>query len=424
MRPGTLAAASVAVAVGAGSLYAGPVFRAALVADLGWSNELAAGAFAVGYLAAGATPIVSGVVADRFGASRLLVAGLLLSALGLFGAALTSAPWHWYLAAGVGLSVAYYLIHVGSTLIATAGPARGTAVGVAIGLGVGLGLAAGPILAQLALDARGWRAALTVFGTGALTVALLMAWWMRGPAETVEGSPAGVGRRGAAAHPDRSHRDVQVASGPVAEANTGGSRRRLMVGYFVGNALLAVFDEAVYQHGYTLGVVRGLSTQEASWLLGLVSLALTLGMLLGGPLSDVIGRRQVLISAATLVLVTLLGLTDASSDALWVWGSLYGLGLGASIAVRSAAWGDAFAGPGRGRAVGIVATGYPVGAALTIWLGAAWLDAGGGYEALYLTAAIAAGLWAVLGGALTHPVGTTRRTSSPLQRPYAGPVRA
>ena len=85
MRSRMLAASSVAVAAGAGALYAGPVFRAALVADLGWSNELAAGAFAVGYLAAGATPIVSGMIADRFGSSRLLVAGLLLSAFGLFG---------------------------------------------------------------------------------------------------------------------------------------------------------------------------------------------------------------------------------------------------------------------------------------------------------------------------------------------------
>jgi MFS family permease len=409
MRPGTLAAAAVAVAVGAGALYAGPVFRAALVADLGWSNELAAGAFAVGYLAAGATPIVSGMVADRFGASRLLVAGLLLAAFGLFGAALTSTPWHWYLAAGVGLSVAYYLIHVGGTLIATAGTARGTAVGVAIGLGVGLGLAAGPVLAQLALDAHGWRDALMLFGAGALVIALLMVWWTRRPARSGERTSVEAGQQISASSSDRSELDLQVA--PVPEGIAGGSRRRLLFGFFVGNALLAVFDEAVYQHGYTLGVARGLSTQEAAWLLGLVSLTLTLGMLLGGPLSDIIGRRQVLVSAAATAMVTLLGLAGSSSEGLWIWGSLYGLGLGASIAVRSAAWGDAFTGPGRGRAIGIVATGYPVGAALTIWLGAAWLDAGGSYQALYLTAAVAAGLWAIVGGALTGPTGASRSVS-------------
>jgi MFS family permease len=412
MRPGTLAAAAVAVAVGAGALYAGPVFRAALVADLGWSNELAAGAFAVGYLAAGATPIVSGMVADRFGASRLLVAGLLLAAFGLFGAALTSAPWHWYLAAGVGLSVAYYLIHVGGTLIATAGAARGTAVGVAIGLGVGLGLAAGPVLAQFALDAHGWRDALMLFGAGALAIALLMVWWTRRPARSGERTSVEAGQQGSASSSDRLVQGLQVGPVPAPEGSTGGSRRRLLFGFFVGNALLAVFDEAVYQHGYTLGVARGLSTQEAAWLLGLVSLALTLGMLLGGPLSDIVGRRQVLVSAAATTMVTLLGLAGSSSEGLWIWGSLYGLGLGASIAVRSAAWGDAFTGPGRGRAIGIVATGYPVGAALTIWLGAAWLDAGGSYQALYLTAAVAAGLWAILGGALTGPTGASRSVST------------
>src|SRR5688572_28388182 len=177
MRIGMLAATSIAVATGAGALYAGPVFRAALVADLGWSNQLAAGAFAVGYLAAGATPIVSGMVADRFGPSRLLVAGLLLSAVGLLGAALTSRPWHWYLAAGVAPSVAYYLIHIGGTLIATAGSARGTAVGVAIGPGIGLGVATSPVLAQATLDAHGWRAAMAAFGVGTLVITLAIACW-------------------------------------------------------------------------------------------------------------------------------------------------------------------------------------------------------------------------------------------------------
>lgn len=90
IRSITLPAAAIAVAVGCGALYSGPVFRAALVTDLGRSNELAAGAFAVGYLAAGATPFVSGMVADRFGAPRLLVFGLLLAGLwAMVGGALT-----------------------------------------------------------------------------------------------------------------------------------------------------------------------------------------------------------------------------------------------------------------------------------------------------------------------------------------------
>jgi MFS family permease len=243
----------------------------------------------------------------------------------------------------------------------------------------------------------------------------VLAWW----------TSHGVGRtsaRGERASTDAAPEDAALddarpiqdrggASAGGSASGAGAPRRRLLAGFFVGNALLAVFDEAVYQHGYSLGVARGLSAQEAAWLLGLVSLALTVGMLLGGPLSDVVGRQRVLVGAATLVLVATLGLMGATADALWIWGPLDGVGLGASIAVRSAAWGDAFAGPGRGRAVGIVASGYPVGAALTIWLGAAWLDAGGSFEALYLTAAIASGLWAVVGGALTSPVNAARRAT-------------
>jgi MFS family permease len=392
MRTGVLAAASIAVATSAAALYSGPVFRAALVADLGWSNELAAGAFAVGYLAAGATPILSGMVADRFGASRLLVAGLLMAVLGLGAASITSVPWHWYLAAGIGLSVAYYLVHIGSTLIATQGAARGTAVGVAIGLGVGVGLAAGPVMSQGAIDLIGWRDTLSLFAAGVLAIALGLHWWLR--------------RSQASTAPTSATAATTTTTGlehqPTDLLPGGHSRRRLLIGFFLGNLLLAVFDEAVYQHGYTLAVARGLSSQEAAWLLGIVSLALTVGMLLGGPLSDLIGRRSVLIGAALLVLVMLLGITHAAGSAIWLWGAGYGLGLGASIAVRSAAWGDAFAGPGRGRAFGIVATGYPVGAAATIWLGAAWIDLGGSYEALYLVAASAAGLWALLGGWLTR----------------------
>ncbi len=74
----------------------------------------------------------------------------------------------------------------------------------------------------------------------------------------------------------------------------------------------------------------------------------------------------------------------------------------ASIAVAAGA-GALYAGPGRGRAVGIVATGYPVGAALTIWLGAAWIDAGGSYAAL----------WAILGGSLTGPVAARQSVAQP-----------
>jgi len=382
-----LAVAGIAVAFGCTALYTGPVFRAALMADLGWSTSLAAGAFAIGYVAAGLTPILGGMAADRLGAPRVLVAGLLLAGTGLLGSAFTQVPWHWYVTSGVMLGVAYYLIHIAATLTATGGHARGTAVGVAIGLGCGVGVGGGPVLAQLAIDAEGWRGALGLFGAaalaGAVGIALATAYIRR---------------------TTRPPNDASTTPGPTErETSASSPRRRLIAGFFVGNAILAVFDETVYQYGLGHALTIGLDPHRAAALIGVISIGLMAGMLLGGPLSDVIGRQLVLIGAALTAAIGVLGFASAAPSTIWTWGGLFGIGLGASLAVRSAAWGDAFQGSGRGRAIGMVATGYPLGAALTVWLEALWLDDGGRFEMLAMVAATAAVSWALLGGLLTAP---------------------
>jgi len=63
-----------------------------------------------------------------------------------------------------------------------------------------------------------------------------------------------------------------------------------------------------------------------------------------------------------------------------------------------------------GRDVGLVSAGYWLGAAIATAGGAAWVEAGGSFQALYTAAAIAAVLWAVLGAALTR---STPRTHPP-----------
>jgi MFS family permease len=394
MSRGLLAAASVAVALAGGALYTGPVFRAALVADRGWSSSLVAGAFAVGYVAAGLTPVLGGIAADRLGARRVLLIGLLLASVGLLGASLTRVPWHWYISAGLALGVAYYLVNIAATLTATRGAARGRAVGIALGLGGGVGVGVGPVLAQLAVDTVGWRVAMGLFGVMVLVGAISIALATRS-------------RRLQAAAPsaDRERAPTVLSEPETDLAMPSHGRWRLIVGFFIGNALMGVFDETIYQHGLGHAVAVGLSGRDAATLIGVVSIGMTVGMLFGGPLSDTVGRQTVLVGAALVTALALLGFADASAVMIWGWGTAYGIGLGASIAVRSAAWGDAFQGPGRGRAFGMVASGYPVGAALTIWLGAVWLDGGGSFEVLALVAALAAVLWAIVGGTLTAPAG-------------------
>jgi hypothetical protein len=46
-------------------LYDGPIYRTAAATALGWSQEAAAGAFALGFLAVMPVPLLAGWAADR-----------------------------------------------------------------------------------------------------------------------------------------------------------------------------------------------------------------------------------------------------------------------------------------------------------------------------------------------------------------------
>ncbi len=154
---------------------------------------------------------------------------------------------------------------------------------------------------------------------------------------------------------------------------------------FAGAAAIGVFDEGVLQ-AFIPGAVRsGLSAGWAATALGLQSLAYVGGQIIGGWLSDHVGRRIVGVAAAAAVaggVVGALGLVG-SMPALAAAGIIvHGLGTGATIAVRSAAFGDVFGGPNFGTIFGLLGVAYPVGGTFAVYLGAVALDRTGSYAPL------------------------------------------
>jgi hypothetical protein len=62
---------------------------------------------------------------------------------------------------------------------------------------------------------------------------------------------------------------------------------------------------------------------------------------------------------------------SAASPALALAGiDLHGIGSGATIAVRSAAFSDVFGGPSFGTIFGLLAVAYPIGGAIAVYAGA------------------------------------------------------
>jgi MFS family permease len=186
-------------------------------------------------------------------------------------------------------------------------------------------------------------------------------------------------------------------------------RRLQLAGFFAGYVLVAFYDESVYQHAYAYGRSLGLSELAAASLVSATSMAYIIGGMSGGILSDMLGRRVVLVLAACGSAMALVGLAHSAAPLLWGWAAAFGFTLGASLVVRFATFSDLFAGPWLGRAVGLVAPGYWLGAALATSGGAAWIEAGGSFRRLYIIAAVAALLWACLSVLLTRCLSSATR---------------
>ena len=191
---------------------------------------------------------------------------------------------------------------------------------------------------------------------------------------------------------------LPVGSGEHLHSVRRGVRTRRFWLLFAGAAAIGVFDEGVLQAFIPSAVKSGLGAGWAATALGFQSLAYVGGQVVGGGRSDRIDRRVVGVLAAVAVgggVVAALGLV-ASAPGLAIAGViLHGIGTGATIAVRSAAFGDVFGGPNFGSIFGLLGVAYPVGGTLAVYVGAISFDTTGSYLPLIPVVLAALVLWTV-----------------------------
>jgi len=124
--------------------------------------------------------LVSGPLADRFGARLLAVAGMILTGLGLAVASLARSLPEVYAAygLGVGLGIGFSYVPILGAVQRWFVRRRGLASGLAVS-GIGVGTLVMPPAAALLIDAMGWRGAYLVLGIFAAIVGGGMARWSR-----------------------------------------------------------------------------------------------------------------------------------------------------------------------------------------------------------------------------------------------------
>ena len=364
----------------------------------GWTRETFAFAIAIQNLAWGFFGIFAGMLADRFGAFRVLIAGAALYAAGLAGMALSPNALLFGLTAGILIGAA----QAGTTYAVVYGvigrqldPARRSwAMGVAAAAGSFGQFLMVPVEGFLISNA-GWQQALLILSVAVLMI-MPLALGLREPGFAAGAAP----------------RREQSIGQALREAFKYPSFQLLMAGYFVCG--FQVVFIGVHMPSYLKD--KGLSPQVASYALALIGLFNVFGTYIAGSLGQKLAKRKILatIYLSRAVAISLFLWAPLSPLSVYVFASVMGLLWLSTVPVTNAAVAGIFGVAHLSMLSGFVFFSHQIGSFMGVWLGGLLYDRTGSYDIVwYLT--IALGVFAAL---INLPV-----REAPIQRaPAAQPA--
>ncbi len=358
----------------------------------GWTRETFSFALAIQNLAWGFLGIFAGMLADRFGAFRVLIGGCLLYALGLAGMALSPDPWLFALTAGILIGAA----QAGTTYTVIYGvigrqidPARRSwAMGVAAAAGSFGQFLMVPVEGLL-IAGLGWQESLVALSLVALLI-IPLSMGLREP-----------GFAGGAA-PVRDQTILQA----LREAARYPSFQLLVLGYFVCG--FQVVFIAVHMPSYLKD--KGLTPEVASYSLALIGLFNVFGTYIAGTLGQKLAKQKILafIYVARGVAIALFLMVPLSPLSVYVFSAVIGLLWLSTVPPTTALVAQIFGVAHLSMLGGIAFFNHQIGSFMGVWLGGFLYDRTGSYDVVWYLS-IALGLVAA---ALNLPVRGT-----PIPRP-------
>lgn len=432
-----LLGAFVVGAIAYGGLYTFPALSVAFAEEFGISRTLAVTPWTMFLIVTAISSPLLGRAYDEWADRDLLTAAMVLLAGGWLAVylapdiaivVLAYAAFH-----ALGLQLAF--IGITTAIARRYAGVSGLALGIAYA-GPGIGLAVALPVAAGIIESAGWRATAIVFLASSL-VGVAFVWLMTsGPRIVVSdrrtrsiesdqsARASGLHETAAPGAVSAGFEPLPVGSASRPQGVHRAIRTRRFWAFFGGAIAIGIFDEGVLQAFIPNAVGVGFGSDFAALALSSQSIAYVVGQVLGGGLSDRLGRRTVGVVAAAVVgggVVFAFG-AGTGAAALMLGGIVaHGLGTGATIAVRSAAFNDVFGGPGFGTIFGLLAVAYPIGGTIAVYVGAISADRMGTYMPLVALAVLGAVAWAAVlwlagprrrrnrrgGAAQSDPVGAT-----------------
>jgi len=345
--------------------------------DRGWTRENFAFALAVQNLMWGLAGPFAGMVADRFGAWRVLIVGSLLYGGGLALMAVSSTVAGFIGSAGVMLGMAQagttYAIVFGVVGRNVAPERRSWAMGVTAAAGSFGQFLMLPIENAL-IGQLGWQTALIVLGCAALAI-MPLAFGLKERAQ-----PAPTGPQQSIGH-------------AVREAFAYPSFRLLTAGYFVCG--FQVVFIGVHLPSYLKD--KGFGPEVATYALALIGLFNVFGTYLAGSLGERMPKRFILSSIYILravAIVTFL-LVPISPASVYVFAAVMGVLWLSTVPATNALVAQIFGVKYLSMLSGFVFLSHQVGSFLGAWLGGRLYDSTGSYDVVWWIA-VALGVLAAL----------------------------
>ncbi|HSE92136.1 MAG TPA: MFS transporter [Methylomirabilota bacterium] len=371
----------VTLAIASGLYFSFPVFFVALLEEFGWSRGATAAAFSISSIVQGVLSPGVGMLVDRLGPRRVMLAGACLLGTACVLSSRIGSLWSLYALTGVLAAAgvcAVSWIPSGALIARWFIERRGSMLGLAFsGMGAGV-LAVGP-LAQWLIAGYGWRTAYVVLGAGTLLTLLPVIWL--GVREAPVVAVTGPGRRGV----------EEPAARPGAGREVGDAlRTRAFWALFFAYLCtpLAVFS--VVTHQVAFAVDHGFPRLFVAGIFGLTGLLSVVGRVVFGIAADRIGRTAsatVSYGCTALGTLCLLGLEVwPHAAALYAYAIFFGLGFGARGPIITAIASQLFPGRRFGVIYGILSVGSGIGGGIAPWYAGAVHDVTGSYRVAFLIA--------------------------------------
>jgi predicted MFS family arabinose efflux permease len=364
--------------------------------ERGWTREAFGFAIAVQNITWGVAGLFTGMVADRFGAFRVLVSCGLVYAVGLVLMAVAPTAWTFVGSAGVLIGIAQagttYAVVYGVVGRNVPAEKRSWAMGVTAAAGSFGQFLMVPVENGL-IGGFGWQQALFILGAMALIIAPL-AFGLREP-----GLASGAGR------------PQQSIGAALREAFGYRSFQLLMAGYFVCG--FQVVFMGVHMPSYLKD--QGMTPDVATTALALIGLFNVFGTYAAGSLGQRLPKRYILsaIYGLRALAIAIFLAVPLSPWSVYLFASVMGLLWLSTVPPTNAVVAQIFGVQYLSTLSGFVFVSHQVGSFLGAWLSGKLYDATGTYNVVWWLA-IALGVFAAL---INLPV-----RERPITRPAAVPA--